>query len=186
MLNDKYRVIKAFRYRGDDYWCFDNAFDMPTARAWAASNYYIELEMRVDVDYLKLHLEAVDKILSDPKKINIGALALIHNNLKERLSFAPFPEHIYKLASVVYFTKEESPYSYDSLYNEKKIKRWKEDPEALAFFLNGPLQALVPYIGQQGELSRTYFQTMERVTESHLKDLHTIISKRKRQPGIQE
>lgn len=135
LLNDKHRVIPAFSWAGEDYYCFDSAYEMPTARAWAASTFYTELEMRVDKAYLTKHIRACELILSGGKgKIDLNALFLINNNLKERLALAPFPDHIYKLASVSFFTKDESPYGYDPVYNEGKIRKWKEAPGTLDFF----------------------------------------------------
>lgn len=176
LLNEKHRVIPAFTWAGEDYYCFDSAYEMPTARAWAASTFYTELEMRVDKDYLSKHIRACEILLSGKKNVDLGALAIINNNLKERLALAPFPDHIYKLASVSFFTKDESPYSYDPVYNEKKMNKWKEAPGTLDFFLKGPLQDLLPYLPRPEVLSPAYFMTQENVNNLHLNDLHSVIS----------
>lgn len=170
--------MPAFNLHGKDYYQFDSAFDMPTGRAMAAMTFFAELEMRADAAYLTKHTRACEILLSGKGgKIDLGALAVINNNLKERLNLAPFPDHIYKLASVSFFTKEESPYNYDYAYNAKKIKEWKEAPGTLDFFLKGPLKTLMPFLAQAGQVSATYFQTMDSVNDLHQKDLHSAISK---------
>jgi len=174
ILDSKYRVVPAFSWAGEDYYCFDSAYDIPTGRALAAMTIMTELEMRVDEAYLTKHIRACEILLNKGKLVE---LALINNNLKERLTLAPFPDHIYKLASVSYFTAQESPYSYDFVYNAAKIKKWKEANGTLDFFLKGPLKTLMPFIQQGGELSSQYFQTAESVNQLHQKDLHSIISK---------
>ena len=174
ILDSKYRVVPAFSWAGEDYYCFDSAYDTPTGRALAAMTIMTELEMRVDEAYLTKHIRACEILLNKGKLVE---LALINNNLKERLTLAPFPDHIYKLASVSYFTAQESPYSYDFVYNAAKIKKWKEANGTLDFFLKGPLKTLMPFIQQGGELSSQYFQTAESVNQLHQKDLHSVISK---------
>src|SRR5262245_40360863 len=122
--SDRYRIEKAFEHKGKTFYHFDNAFEIPAGRAMCALTYYEEMHMRCDRAYLEKHCKAIEILLSDPKKINILAIATIHSNLKDRLNLAPFPDHIYKLASVMFFDAKESPYQYDFVYNQKKIAAW--------------------------------------------------------------
>jgi hypothetical protein len=65
--------------------------------------------------------------------------------LKERRQFIiPTSEIIYKFASVAFFDKNESPYSYDPDYNKEKIKRWKEAGDISDFFIVTQLKDMLP------------------------------------------
>lgn len=177
VLDKQYAVTEAFKYKGKSYYMFDNSFKIPSARAMSALVFYEELRMRCSEDYLRKHVRAMETILSDPKKISIHTIALLNNNLKERLNLAPFPEHIYKLASVVFFDDSESPYSYDMAYNRKKIELWKQDPEMLDFFLSREIQELMPYMNLPEKNAGTYFQVSEEVNKMHQSDLSEVLSR---------
>jgi len=176
LLDQKYRINPAFTHDGVDYYEFANQEDVPSGRGFAALGIYNEMDMRVTREYLELHCKAMEKILSDPKKIHIGYISQINANLRERLDLMVLPDFIYKLASVIYFDKSESEYSYDYVYNEAKIKRWKKDPKMLDFFLQRRLTELVPFLtAQEGNLS-TYSAVAEMVAEIHHKHLTGILS----------
>jgi hypothetical protein len=177
MLENQHRVVEAFKLEGTTYYMFDDSFKIPSGRGLCALTIYEEFEMRCTKEYLKTHIRAVEVILSDPKKININALAIIHRNLKERLDLAAFPDHIYKLASVIFFDDSESPYSYDFAYSKKKIEKWKASGGTLDFFMQTPLKDLIPSLKSQGELAKTYFQVAGEVDLLHQADLQEILSK---------
>lgn len=179
ILNDKYRILEAFEFQRRKYFMFDDTFTKPTGRAMSALTIYEELKMNADKEYLQKHCKAVDIILSDPKKIDIGALALIHNNLRERLEMITLPDYIYKLASVIFFDDSESPFLYDWKYNQEKIAIWKTDPDALIFFLKTPLRELIPYIQLLDNNAQAYFNVAEQVNSLHQSNLSAIISKEK-------
>lgn len=177
ILNDNYRIVEAFSFQGVKYFCFDDAFKIPTGRAMQALTVYEELKMNCSKEYLEKHIKAVEAILSDPKKININALALIHNNLKERLTMVPMPDYIYKMASVMFFDETESPYVYDGIYNQKKINTWKKSPDALIFFLKGPLKDLMPSIDLSNDNAQIYFNVAEQLNGLHHTNLSEVLSK---------
>jgi hypothetical protein len=137
---------------------------------------YNEMDMRVDRDYLEMHCRAMDKLLSDPKKIHIGLIAQVTANLKERLDLMVMPDFIFKLASVVFFDESESPYQYDLEYNTSKITAWKEDKATLDFFLKTPLVDLVPSLKAQKDVSDIYSEVAKQVGEIHHKALTDILS----------
>lgn len=178
LLESKYRVIPAFELNGIEYYMFSEQTEVPTGRQFAALMIYNEMEMRCDREYLELHCKAMEKLLSDPKKIQIGYIAQINVNLKERLGLMVTPDFIYKLASVVFFDKTESPYRYDEKYNEKKIERWKEEGATLDFFLKTPLVTLIPSLRSQERVSPIYLGIAEAVAETHRKHLTAILSER--------
>lgn len=178
LLENKYRIDPAFSLAGVDYYQFTNQEEVPTGRQFAALMVYNEMDMRCDREYLELHTRAMDKLLSDPKKISIGYIAQINANLKDRLSLMVIPDFIYKLASVVFFDNTESPYKYDLDYNQKKIAKWKEAPGTLDFFLQTPLKDLVPFLKAQADVSSTFSLLAEQVAETHHRLLTDILSEK--------
>jgi len=177
ILNDNFRIVEAFSLNGKKYFCFDDAYKIPTGRAMSTLSFYEEMKMNCDKDYLEKHIKAVEIILSDPKKININALALIHNNLKERTQMVSMPDYIYKMASVMYFDESESPYVYDWKYNDGKIKAWRESPDTLIFFLKGPLTTLMPSINLSNENAQIYFNVADQLNRLHHTNLSEVLSK---------
>lgn len=155
---------------------FADLTEMPTGRGFAALMVYNEMDMRCSREYLELHCKAMDKLLSDPKKIHIGYIAQVHANLKDRLELMVVPDFIYKLASVVFFDESESPYKYELEYNNTKIAEWKKDSKTLDFFLQTPLVTLVPFLKSQADVSPIYSVIAEQVAGIHHKLLTDILS----------
>lgn len=178
MLDERYKVVEAFRHDGMTYFMFDDQFKIPAGRAMYTNIVYEEFNMRTTRDYLVAHCRAVELILSDPKKINIQAIAIINKNLQERLDMALFPDHIYKLASVVFFDETESPYNYDYAYNQKKIEKWKASGGMLDFFLKTQLKDLIPSLKLPAGNADHYFQVATAVDNLHRTDLQEILSKK--------
>ena len=176
LLDNKYKIIEAFQLGGTTYYMFDQAEEVPTGRMLAALAVYNEMEMKVDKEYLQLHTKAMEKLLSDPKKINVMYIAQLNLNLKERLELMPLPDFVYKLASVIFFDETESPYSYSFEYNKKKIEDWKKSGDALDFFLSRLSKELIPSLKPATGNSKTFFQIAEQVAGIHLTDLTKILS----------
>jgi hypothetical protein len=176
LLDNKYKVIEAFKLGGTTYYMFDQTDEVPTGRMLAALAIYQEMEMRVDKAYLELHTKATEKILSSPKGINITYITQLNMNLKERLDLMPLPDFVYKLASVIFFDETESPYSYSFDYNKKKIDEWKKSGDTLDFFLSRLSSELMPSLKPATGNSKTFFQVAEQVAGIHLTDLTKILS----------
>lgn len=176
LIEGKYRVIPAFELNGVQYFMFDQTDEIPTGRQFAALTIYAEMDMRVTREYLQDYVRAVEKVTSDPKKINITHLIQLNMNLKERMDLMVMPEFIYKLASVIYFDKNESPYRYDFEYNKKKIEAWKEDGQTLDFFLKTPIGDLIPSLKDQGGISPIYLAVTQSVEKIHREHLTAVLS----------
>jgi hypothetical protein len=156
---------------------FDNVFELPSGRGFQALTYYDELTMRCSREYLKKHVRAIEILLSDHKKLDIGTIALIHRNLKDRLDLLPIPDHIYKLASVLFFDKDESPFSYDYAYNQKKIEEWKRTEGLLDFFFKTELKNLVPSLQSPTSDTKIYSTVVENIDKMHQKDISQVLSR---------
>lgn len=174
IVDEKYKVVPAFSIGGTDYWMYDSAMEVPTGRFFAAMGVYTEMEMNCSKDYLEAHCKAMEKLLSDPKKISLTYIMQLNVNLKERLELMPMPEYIYKLASVIFFDKSESLYAYDYDYNRNKIEKWKAAGGTLDFFSKTPLRELVPSLSMPERDTQTYLTVSNMVAETHRR-LHTDI-----------
>jgi hypothetical protein len=178
LLEDKYRLVEAFRIGGTRYWMFDSQFDAPTGRQLAALAVYREMEMRCDREYLKKHCEAMDRVLSDKTKISLQYIVRLNANMQERLEMMPLPDYVYKLASVVFFDETESPYSYDYEYADKKIAKWKEAGGTLDFFMRTPLRDLMPSSIIPEGSSGIYTEIARRIDRTHRQLLTDILSEK--------
>lgn len=179
LIEDKYRIVEAFSFDGVRYLMFDNTFEVPTGRMFAALAIYTEMEMRCDREYLEAHTKAMDKLLNpSDRKLNITYIAQLNINLRERLELMPMPNFIYKLASVIFFDETESKYSYDFKYNEKKIERWKKSPETLDFFLTRLGEELIPSLRSAGKNTSTYMGISEKIDQIHRQNLTKVLSEK--------
>jgi hypothetical protein len=178
LSSDKYKIVEAFSIGGTTYYMFDNQFEVPTGRQMAAIAVYEEMNMRCTREYLDMHTRAMDKILG-MKRLTITEctyIAQLNNNLKERLELMPLPDFIYKLASVVFFDRSESEFSYDYAYNEKKIKKWKAAGGTLDFFSTRLAKDLIPSLTMPEASSKMYFQVASQIDKIHHKHLTDILS----------
>lgn len=178
LVDEKYKVIPAFSIGGTDYWMYDSTTELPTGRFFAAMGVYAEMEMNADKDYLTSHVKAMEKVLSNPKSIRLDYVMQMNINLKERLDLMPFPDFIYKLASVIFFDKTESMYTYDYDYAKIKIEKWKAAGGTLDFFSQTPLKELVPSLSIPEKDTQTYLAVSKLISETH-QALHTNILQEK-------
>lgn len=176
LLDKKYRVIEAFSVESKKYYMFDSTFEVPAGRMLATLAIMEEMNMRVDREYLEAHTKAMEKILSDPKKISIQWIVQLNINLKERLDLMPLSDSIYKLASVIFFDETESPYSYDFAYNKLKIDEWKKSSETLDFFLSRLSTELIPSLQPATKNVKTFFQVSEKIDAIHRDHLTKVLS----------
>ena len=171
-LMEGHKVIPAFRHQGIEYYKFEDINNLPCGRAFAAIDYYGELQMKCTREYLQAHTTAVNNILTDPKKINIPELAKLNWQLKERLDLIFDIDTIYKLASVVYFDKSEKPYSYDFDYGLKKIAKWKSGGVDDFFFCNR-IRELIPLIEASDKDLAAYMKAGEMLNKTNLQEIFT-------------
>lgn len=176
LSNQKYKIVEAFKLGGVTYSMFDSQFEVPTGRQMAAIAIYEEMNMRCTREYLEMHVKAMDKILADPRKINLTWVMQLNSNLKERLTLMPLPDFIYRLASVVFFDETESEFNYDYKYNEKKIEKWKAAGGTLDFFSQRLAKDLIPSLTMPAASSKMYFQVASQIDKIHHKHLTDILS----------
>lgn len=178
LTNKNFEILPAFTWKGITYYMFKDPINTVTGRGLTSMGIYEELLMRCSTDYLKNHAEAVDKTLAGPK-VNLGELARLNRNLKERINFlVTIPDQIFKLASVTFFTKNENPYQYDAELNKKKIAAWSKDKDMHVFLLEKTqLKDLVPMLAVNQEDANSHLEIQKKISEMHLKDLQKVLHK---------
>lgn len=183
-FNDNGLIISvAFTVAGREYLQADSIYNLPYQRGMGAVKIYEEMKMKCDYDYLKAYATAVNNILSGNqiKLPEIVQLKRLNDHLNERLNIAVDPDLVYKLASVVYFDRTESPFEYDAEYARKKIAFWKKHMTAEDFFLQKPLQELIPYLRSPEITTQTYLEAMETVNKIHWDEVLQLLSPKQKE-----
>ena len=148
-------VVFAFTFEGVDYFTFSNIYSMPYQRSFCAISIYEEMQMRITKEYLNEWILAMKDQINN-NEIKLTSIAELLYLLEERTNWAVDIESYLKLASIIYFTKEESPFVYDISYNKGKIERWKNSKDILSFFLQRPLRELMPLSETSPEVIQSY------------------------------
>lgn len=166
----KHIIIYSFTIGDHHYFRFDDPLNTPYDRALKCLVYWKELGMNCDRDFLKAHTMAVDNLMTRmPLTINhLVEMKELNDQLKQRLELPKEPELMYKLASIVFFDQHENPAVYEFKYGINKIKFWKKQTTLTDFFLQMPLQELIPYLKYAGENLLQFSQMIEKVSKTHL------------------
>jgi hypothetical protein len=168
----------AFTCGGIDYYQHTDEMNMPYRRALKALTFYKELDMKCDRLYLESHIRAMENLFGG-KKIGFDELAKmkrLNDQLKERVEWIVVDDHIYKIASVRFFDRNENPDDYDYKYNEKKIAHWKASERTADFFLHEPLQRLVPFLKSAPPDLESYSAAIRELSQAHLDFIWQILS----------
>jgi hypothetical protein len=160
----------VFSSGGTDYYQFADFNNIPALRGMKTMVFYEEMKMKCSLEYLKMHTEAVDNILTAKDKIDIFDLKKLNDQLKQRLDIALETELVYKIASIVFFDSKEDVRDYDFSYNAKKIAHWKKH-HADAFFLLKPVQELVPALKDMSGNLQQYSQVVRELNALHLENI---------------
>ena len=131
VFNFKDKTELAFTIKGIDYYQFITLGDMPTLRYYQCTQFLTEMDMRVDretlLEFLKTSMEELDKG-------NISRSIVLQNALLEQAEMLIEKDTFYRLASCVFFTKDENLEEYDLDLGDKKIEAFLEDGVS-GFFL---------------------------------------------------
>jgi hypothetical protein len=141
---------------------------MPPLRSLKTAVFYEESRMKCSMEFLEWHTQAVDNLLTKDK-IDIFEIKKLNDQLKQRLYLAVDVEQMYKVASVVYFDKDEDITDYDFGYNARKIALWKKEGES--FFLREPIIKLFPFLTDFPGNFHTYMTINQQINEKHTENL---------------
>lgn len=164
-----HEIAFAFTSGGVDYYQFKDFSNIPAVRGLKTMVFHEEMRMKCSLEYLKLHVDAIEGILTS-KRINIFEIKKLNDQLKQRLNIAIETELVFKLASIVFFDKKEDIEDYDFTYNLAKIKHWKKY-NADNFFLLQPLQQLIPSLEDVNVNLQMYSTVVEKLNAMHLENL---------------
>jgi hypothetical protein len=178
----KHIVKYAFTIGGKKYFQFDDTHNIPYERGLTCILFYRELSMNCDYSFLNAHCQAVNNLL-DPNQnkgtINLYKIKGLNDQLLQRLKLPKDPELVYKLASVVFFDETENPAVYEYDHNAKKIEFWKQEGKQ-DFFLQKPLQELIPFVQQYEENAETYLGMMGKITTAHSEAILSHLSQKQK------
>lgn len=172
----KYVVEHAFTIAGMEYFQYNDISTLPYERGLMALAIYEEARMGCDREYLEKHCEAIDDILSQ-NNINIFAVKTLNEQMRQRLDISLNADILYKLASVIFFDRNENPVLYDPAYCRTKIEFWKQHKGMADFFLQLPVTQLMPFLELSDSYLQSYLELSMAMNEAHLENFHTLKSK---------
>ena len=162
----KHIINEAFSIAGVEYYQFNDVFNLPYERGLMALAIYEETRMRCSREYLEKHVDTIRKILNS-EKINLFSINQLNEQMSERLNLALDVDLLYRLASVVFFDKNENPTIYEPEYCQKKIEFWKKHKGVADFFLQKPLLELMPFLQNVDFDLSTYSQMNQELNKIH-------------------
>jgi len=169
----------AFTLEDKDYFQFSDLNSIPCARGFSAIEYYNELSMRCNRDFLLSHNKAVEDVINNNKDgIRLTDIIELQKIMTERLEFLHEPQIAAKILSVVFFTIEENPYRHDYTMAAKKAEifmRVQMDEKEFDFFLSIPIVKCLPYISSWSQDLTQYCQTINQITRKHIETISTML-----------
>ena len=173
----KYVIKEAFEIGGIQYYEFDTIFNLPYMRGLSATSVYEEVRMKVDLEFLQAHTAAKKNIYAGTRfgLKEFNELRKLDAVLEERLKWIIVPKTALKLASIVYFDKNENPLRWEQSYSEKKIKHWNEH-EGLDFFLRNRLSKLIPFLNDVNVNFQSYSEMVDQLAKSQLELISSHLS----------
>lgn len=169
-------ITHAFTVAGVDYYQFDDIFNIPFERGLMALAIYEETRMNCNREYLEKHVEVMHDLLHS-NKVDIFKINQLNEQMKERLNISFNTSLLYKLASVVFFDKNENPSLYEPEYCDKKIEFWMKHKGMTDFFLQKPLLELIPFLQNVDFDLETYSEMIDKLDKIHLERLRLSKSK---------
>lgn len=177
LLHEKYNIVPAFEFEGETYYMHADPTNLLAGRGLVSLVFMEELLTRCDVDYLTQYVAAMKKVVNNGQSIDVYKLVRLNLDLEERINFqAAIPDHVYKLASVVFFTKNESAFKYDFKEGMRKVEKWKATEGMYDFFLQTPLKQLIPSLSLPENNSKEFLEVLVKIHETHLANLQGILS----------
>lgn len=162
------RLEYAFEVEGIKYFEPSDLNAFPWQRCLSMTNCFNKLQLGLYPSDLERFFEIVDGALTG-QNFNLTTiinLKRLNDVMKVRMS-SPFrPQEImWELASIIFMDETESPIFYDAAYGEKKIEFWKKHKDVNNFFLQLPLQRLIPFLPASTENSQIFTETIKELSK---------------------
>lgn len=164
MLHPEYKnlIEHAVTIKGVELYTFKNLEDMNVKRWQRLNEFLREVELRMTKKELNEYLEMVEIICNQPE-VKIVEIIKLTQAIRAATDLFLETETMYRLASIVYFTKDEDLTDYDFDWGEEKIRMFKTEPIG-DFFLSNPMKKLLP----QSDISASALRTFSKLTEAKL------------------
>jgi len=172
---ENYKIVPAFIIEGVQYYEFEDPFHIALGRGMSANEYFSEFSMKCSREYLQAYCAAVNNCLNNAKQVELTKVVKLTTQLQERLDMIFDVDLLYKLASVIYFDKNESPYEYDFKYNLEKIQIWKKK-DLTSYFLQEPMSKYIPSMNISKEGLEEYMRISKKMTKKNIQDISTMLS----------
>lgn len=158
-------IEKVAKIKGRQLYQFKNLLDMPHDRYNKATRFVTEFDMRIDADILK---KSIQDCLKYSNEGNFTKVIGILNLLEEHTNMLISIEASYRLASCIYFWKDENLNDYDFEIGDEKITLFKEMGFD-SFFLSKPMNNFIPAMNLSDQDLRGFSQ--------YEKELRKLLSK---------
>lgn len=175
---DGVRLKHAFTIERQQFFEPEDAMNFPFNRGLSIMEAYNQMQLGVFPADIKAIRDRVNGVFNKGK-VTVEDMVKIKiwlDKLVER-SESQFrhPELLYKLASVTFIDETESPYVYDAVHAQRKIEFWKKHKSVTDFFLQIPLQRLIPYLAASEESSQFFLTLTEQLAKEE-NILKTVLS----------
>lgn len=178
-------ISEAFHDGENMLYKFDDIYNMPYQRAFAFYEFFERMNQRCTTEMLLAFLKkqkAVSEDIAKAFQINTTSgkfdLKLIMDKfnekyqlehyLSERVNDLQFDtDTILDIASVIYFDKNETPTKFDRDYCKKKAARWKSNNKLNDFFLQMPINQLLPSLTLSAENLQAYSEIVKQINDLH-------------------
>ena len=161
-------IQKVTKIKGRQLYQFKNLLDMPHNRYNKATRFVTEFDMRIDADILR---KSIQDCLTYSNEGNFTKVIGILNLLEEHTNMLISIEASYRLASCIYFWKDENLDDYDFEIGDEKITLFKEIGFE-SFFLSKPMNNFIPAINLSVQDLRGFSQyekEMKKLLNKQLK-----------------
>ena len=162
-LIEKVITIKKGKFKGRTLYQYKSLLDMQHKRYNSCTRFSTEFNMRLDADILKKSIESALKQANEGNFTKvIGILQILDEHTRMLISI----DASYRLASCVYFWKDENLDDYDYEIGDEKIKLFKEIGFE-SFFLSKPMNSFITQTALSADDLKAYSQ-YEKELESLL------------------
>ena len=153
---------------GNKYYAYKNPVELPAIRALAIERTTRFAGMYVSEPTLR---EAVKQMKEAGNRQDISKLFSILQELEYRLEYLSEEETLLEIASYYFFDQTEDPMTVIADTIKAKITRWKNDIEAMSFFL----QSAFRLIQKHSQLSADDLLMYLKENERHSRRLYDLL-----------
>lgn len=153
-LNQELTTIKAkedseiplkFIYEdkaGNKFYEYENFVTLPALRSVAVEASIKQLGLCLTLDEEKRLFDEMDKAINEERFTDVVYLI---KDVQYRLQYLATESTLLDLATVYFVMDGENPKAYQENWKQKKLRAWRNDPDAKDFFLSAAWQNIKSY-----------------------------------------